>query len=161
MLKIIKYPSPVLRFANELVTVFDDELKELVDEMTIIMTNSRGVGLAAPQVGINKKIAIVNTDGKRYVLINPRIISAKGEQFGQEGCLSFPGIFENIKRAETVTVECYDETGEKQFYEVSGLTARAFQHEIDHLDGKLLIDNLSTIKRDIINRKIRKNSRGH
>lgn len=153
-LRIVKYPDPVLRKKTEPVTVFDDALRTLVDEMTIVMKDDDGVGLAAPQVGISEKIAVVCVNDKRYVLINPVITASEGEQTDEEGCLSFPGIFGTIKRAEYVVVECQDERGEHKKYEATGFAARAFQHEIEHLNGKLLIDHFSPMKREMIRKKL-------
>ena len=102
-------------------------------------------------------IAVVCIEGTRYVLVNPRIVSMEGEQGGEEGCLSFPGIFGEIKRAARVVVECQDETGAPRRYEAEGFTARAFQHELEHLEGKLLIDHFSPIRREMIRKKLLKN----
>lgn len=156
-LRIVEFPDPVLRKPTQPVTVFDSSLKTFVDEMTIVMKDDDGVGIAAPQVGVSKKIAVVCVDDVRYVLVNPRIVAAEGEQGGEEGCLSFPGIFGEIKRAAHVVVECQDETGAPRCYEADGFTARAFQHEIEHLEGKLLIDHFSPIKREMICKKLLKN----
>ena len=156
-LRIVEFPDPVLRKPTQPVTVFDSSLKTFVDEMTIVMKDDDGVGIAAPQVGVSKKIAVVCVDDVRYVLVNPRIVAAEGEQGGEEGCLSFPGIFGEIKRAAHVVVECQDETGAPRRYEADGFTARAFQHEIEHLEGKLLIDHFSPDKREMIRKKLLKN----
>ncbi|MBR1896421.1 MAG: peptide deformylase [Pyramidobacter sp.] len=156
-LRIVEFPDPVLRKPTQPVTVFDSSLKTFVDEMTIVMKDDDGVGIAAPQVGVSKKIAVVCVDDVRYVLVNPRIVAAEGEQGGEEGCLSVPGIFGEIKRAAHVVVECQDETGAPRRYEADGFTARAFQHEIEHLEGKLLIDHFSPIKREMIRKKLLKN----
>ena len=153
-MRIVTFPDPVLRRKTEPVTVFDDKLRTLVDEMTILMKDDDGVGIAAPQVGISKKIAVVCFEDTRYVLINPVITLAEGEQTGEEGCLSFPGIFGVIKRADHVVVECQDEHGQKRRYESTGFIARAFQHEIEHLSGKLLIDHFSPMKREMIRKKL-------
>ncbi len=157
-LQIVEFPNPVLRRPTKPVTVFDDNLKTFVDEMTIAMKDDDGVGIAAPQVGVSKKIAVVCIEGDRYVLINPKIVLSEGEQSGEEGCLSFPGIFGEIKRAARVVVECQDETGAKRRHDVDGFTARAFQHEIDHLEGKLLIDHFSPMKRELIRKRLIKKS---
>jgi len=155
-LHIVEFPDPVLRRPTKPVTVFDENLKTLVDEMTIVMKDDDGVGIAAPQVGISKKIAVVCIEDQRYVLVNPRIVTMEGEQSGEEGCLSFPGIFGEIKRAARVVVECQDETGAPRRYEAEGFVARAFQHEIEHLEGRLLIDHFSPIKRELIRKKLLK-----
>ncbi|MBP5212628.1 MAG: peptide deformylase [Pyramidobacter sp.] len=155
-LRIVEFPDPVLRKPTKPVTDFGPSLKTFVDEMTIAMKDDDGVGIAAPQVGVSKKIAVVCIEGTRYVLVNPRIVEMEGEQGGEEGCLSFPGIFGEIKRAARVVVECQDETGAPRRYEGEGFVARAFQHEIEHLDGKLLIDHFSPIKREMIRKKLLK-----
>ena len=116
-LRIVEFPDPVLRKPTKPVTDFGPDLKTFVDEMTIVMKDDDGVGIAAPQVGVSKKIAVVCIEGTRYVLVNPRIVSMEGEQGGEEGCLSFPGIFGEIKRAARVVVECQDETGAPRRYE--------------------------------------------
>ncbi len=108
-----------------------------------------------------KKIAVIEYDGKSYVLINPRVADSKGIQEGEEGCLSFPGLYANVTRPEWVKVESYDLHGEKIFLEAHGYTARAFLHEMDHLNGKLFIDHLSSIKRNAIKKKAAKHTGGH
>ena len=153
---IVEYPDPVLRKETEAVTQFDEDLKILVDQMVMTMKDADGVGLAAPQVGISKKLAVVVVDDVRYVLVNPVIVEEEGIQQGEEGCLSFPGIFGMVKRANRVVVECQDETGEKRRYDVEGFTARAFQHEIDHLNGRLMIDRFSPMKRELVKKRLEK-----
>lgn len=160
-LEILKYPNPVLKKKSEDVTVFDEELAKFVQDLFAAMRAHDGVGLAAPQVGVLKRIAVVEYDGKSYVLINPRIVEQKGLQDGEEGCLSFPGIYANVTRPEWVKVETYDVKGEKVFFEAHGYTARAFLHEMDHLNGKLFIDHLSSIKRNAIKKKAAKHTGGH
>ena len=160
-LEIIKYPNPVLMKKSEAVTVFDEKLSVFVKDLFAAMRAHDGVGLAAPQVGVLKKIAVVEYDGKSYVLINPKVIDQKGLQDGEEGCLSFPGIYAHVTRPEWVKIEAQDEKGEIHEYEASGYTARAFLHEMDHLTGKLFVDYLSTLKRNTIKKKIAKNTGGH
>lgn len=155
-LKIVEFPDPVLRRATQPVTVFDEALKTFVDEMTIVMKDDDGVGIAAPQVGVSKKVAVVCFEGERYVLVNPVIVEASGTQRGEEGCLSFPGVFGEIERAERVVVECQDETGANRRHEAEGFVARAFQHEIEHLEGRLLIDHFSPMKRELIRKRLMK-----
>ena len=139
ILEIRKYPDPVLKKISEPVTVFDDELAKFVKDLFASMRVHDGVGLAAPQVGVLKKIAVVEYEGKSYVLINPRVIDQKGIQEGEEGCLSFPGIYANVVRPQWVKIETHDLNGNIQTYEGEGYTARAFLHEMDHLSGKLFI----------------------
>lgn len=158
---IVKYGDPVLERPAEPITSFDDELKKLIEDMFESMYAARGVGLAAPQIGISKKIAVVDVTFKedpeaKLVLINPEIIHKEGRQRGSEGCLSLPEFREEVTRALKVTVRAQDANG--KFFEHTGeeLLARAFLHETDHLNGKLYISHISALKRDLIKRKIRK-----
>jgi peptide deformylase len=157
----VKFGDPVLETSAATVTTFDDDLKKLLDDMFESMYAAHGVGLAAPQIGISKRIAVIDVTFKedpnaKLVLINPEIIRKEGKQRGQEGCLSIPEFREDVTRAKTVTVRAQDATG--KFFEHSGedLLARAFMHETDHLNGKLYISHVSALKRDLIKRKIKK-----
>ena len=160
-LEVLHYPNPILKKKSEPVEVFDDELAGFVEKMFASMRNHEGVGLAAPQVGVLKKIAVVEYDGKSYVLINPKIVDQKGIQEGEEGCLSFPGIYAHVTRPQWVKIEAQDVTGAIQTYEAEGYTARAFLHEMDHLNGKVFIDYLSNLKKTAIKKKLAKNTGGH
>jgi peptide deformylase len=158
---IVKFGNPVLEKPAEKVTVFDEELKRLIDDMFESMYAARGVGLAAPQIGIARRIAVVDVTFKedpsaKLVLINPEIIHKEGRHMQSEGCLSIPDFRENVTRSQAVTIRAQNLTG--KVFEKSGddLLARAFQHEIDHLNGKLYISHISALKRDLIKRKIRK-----
>lgn len=158
---IVKYPDPVLAKKGEEVTEFGPELAQFVDEMWASMYAAHGIGLAAPQIGVSKRITVIDVSFKEHpeekiVLINPEIIGREGKQFEEEGCLSLPEIREKVHRAARVTVRAQDVNGE--FFEAEGeeLLARAMQHEIDHLDGVLFIDRLSPLKRDLVKRRIRK-----
>jgi peptide deformylase len=158
---IVKFGDPVLDTPAAAVTSFDDELNKLVDDMFESMYAARGVGLAAPQIGISKRIAVVDVTfkedpGAKLVLINPVIVGKEGRQRNSEGCLSIPEFREDVTRARTVTVRAQDLTG--KFFEHTGeeLLARAFLHETDHLNGKLYISHISALKRDLIKRKIKK-----
>jgi peptide deformylase len=158
---IVVYGDPVLERPAEPVTEFNDELKKLVDDMFESMYAAHGVGLAAPQIGIAKRIAVIDTTFKedpnaKLVLVNPEIIGREGRQNGQEGCLSLPDFRENVARANIVTVRAQDVEG--NWFEKTGddLLARAFLHEIDHLNGRLFISHVSGLKRDLIKRKIKK-----
>jgi len=158
---IVKFGNPVLEKPAEPVTVFDDQLKKLVADMFESMYEAHGVGLAAPQIGISKRIAVIDITFKedpnaKLVLINPEIIDTEGKISDTEGCLSIPEFRENVTRAKKVTVRAQDAKG--KFWEKTGeeLLARAFQHEIDHLSGKLYIHRISALKRDLMKRKIRK-----
>jgi len=158
---IVKFGNPVLEKPAEKVTIFDEELKKLIDDMFESMYAAHGVGLAAPQIGISRRIAVVDVTFQeepraKLVLINPEIIHTEGKHTQSEGCLSIPDFRENVKRALKVTIRAQDANG--KFFEKTGeeLLARAFQHETDHLNGKLYISHISALKRDLIKRKIRK-----
>lgn len=159
--EIVKYPDPVLERAGEPVTEFDDELQKLVDDMFESMYAAKGIGLAAPQIGISKRLTVIDLSFKerpedKIVLVNPEVIAREGKQYEEEGCLSLPEIREKVSRAAKVRVRAQNVKGEKFELEGEELLARAFQHEIDHLDGILFIRRLSALKRDLILRKIRK-----
>ena len=160
-LEVLRYPNPTLKKKSEPVEIFDDELAKFVENLFAAMRAHDGVGLAAPQVGVLKKIAVVEYEDKSYVLINPKIIDQKGIQEGEEGCLSFPGIYAHVTRPQWVKIEAQDVTGETHTYEAEGYTARAFLHEMDHLNGKVFIDYLSNLKRNAIKKKLAKNTGGH
>ena len=158
---VVKYGDPVLEKIAAPVTAFDEQLKKLVQDMFESMYAAHGVGLAAPQIGISKRIAVIDITFKedpnaKLVLINPEIIHTEGKQTQNEGCLSLPEFREPVSRARRATVRAQDATG--QFFETTGedLLARAFQHEIDHLNGRLYIAHISGLKRDLIKRKVRK-----
>jgi peptide deformylase len=158
---VVKYGQEVLDKNAAPVTVFDGELKRLLDDMFESMYAAQGVGLAAPQIGISKRIAVIDiTSGKdpkaKLVLINPEIISTQGRQSEEEGCLSVPGFREKVKRPSVVTVRALDAKGKEFTMTGEGLLARAFCHETDHLNGRLFLSHLSPLKRDLIYRKIRK-----
>jgi len=162
--EIVKYPDPVLEQPGELVTEFDHELAKLVDDMFESMYAAKGIGLAAPQIGLSKRLTIIDLSFKekredRIVLVNPEIIHREGKQYEEEGCLSLPEIREKVSRAAKVRVRAQNLKGE--WFEMDGeeLLSRAFQHEIDHLDGILFFRRVSTLKRDLILRKIRKMQR--
>ena len=158
---IVKYGNPVLEKLSETVTVFDDELQKLIEDMFESMYAAHGVGLAAPQIGIGRRIAVIDVTFKedpkaKLVLINPEIIHAEGKHTQSEGCLSIPEFRENVTRPDKVTVRAQDLQG--QVFEKTGeeLLARALLHETDHLNGKLYMSHLSALKRDLMKRKIRK-----
>jgi peptide deformylase len=164
ILKVVKYPEPVLSTPGEPVTEFNDELKKLVEDMFETMYASQGIGLAAPQVAVSKRVTVIDlSQGKdpeqKLVLVNPEVIFREGKQYEEEGCLSFPEIREKVQRASKVKVRAQDLSG--KWFEMGGeeLLSRAFQHEIDHLDGMLFIFRMSSLKRDLVLRKIRKMQR--
>jgi len=159
--EIVKYPDPILERKTEPVTEFSDELRKFVDDMFESMYAAKGIGLAAPQVGVSKRLTVIDLSFKerpedRIILINPEIILKEGKQYEEEGCLSLPEIREKVSRAAKVQVRAQGLDG--NWFEMEGteLLARAFQHEIDHLDGILFIRRVSALKRDLILRRIRK-----
>jgi len=159
--EVVKFPEPVLAKRGAPVTMFDAALKKLVDEMFDSMYAAQGIGLAAPQIRISQRIAVVDVSFKKnpaekIVLINPEIIDRRGKQVEEEGCLSLPDIREKVTRAEWVKVRAQDATGTEFEIEGTELLGRCIQHEIDHLDGILFIDRLSRLKRDLVLRKIKK-----
>ena len=158
---IVKYGDPVLETPAQTVTEFDDELKKLVEDMFESMYAAHGVGLAAPQIGISKRVAVIDVSFKedpaaKLVLVNPEIVKKQGKQSGSEGCLSLPDFRETVNRAKVVTVRAQDAQG--TWFETSGedLLARALLHETEHLQGRLYISHISALKRDIMKRKIKK-----
>ena len=158
---IVKFPDPILQQATEPVTVFDAELRKLVDDMFASMYDAQGVGLAAPQIGIGKRLTVIDVSfqkdpKQKLVLINPEVVERKGKQVEEEGCLSLPEIRDRVVRAAEVKVRAQDAEGNPIEVEGKELLSRALQHEIDHLDGILFIFRLSRLKRDLQLRKIRK-----
>ena len=158
---IVKYGNPVLEKPAEPVTEFGEDLRQLIEDMFESMYIAKGVGLAAPQIGISKRLAVIDVSFKedpnaRLVLANPEIIHTEGKQTQSEGCLSIPEFREPVTRPNRVTVRAQDING--KWFEKTGeeLLARAFLHETDHLNGKLYISYLSALKRDLMKRKIRK-----
>lgn len=159
---ILAYPDKRLRTPGVEVTDFDDQLRSLIDDMAETMYAAPGVGLAAPQIGVSKRLFIVDvaTDEDEpsdlRVFINPEIVDTDGETTFNEGCLSFPGIREDIDRAARVKVRALDPDGKPFELEADGLLAVAIQHENDHLDGKLMIDHLSILRRRLVHRAMTK-----
>ncbi len=159
--EVVKWPEPVLAKRGEVVTVFDKALETLVEEMFESMYAAQGIGLAAPQISISKRITVIDVSFRKnpadkLVLINPEVVSSEGKQLEEEGCLSLPEIREKVQRAAKVKVKAQDAKG--AWFEVEGeeLLARALLHEIDHLDGVLFIDRISRLKRELVLRKIKK-----
>ena len=139
--------DPILRQASTPVTGVTDELRRLIADMFDTMHHARGIGLAAPQVGRTERLAIVEVDDERLVMINPEIVRQEGRAKGEEGCLSIPDIYADVERPKSVIVRARDERFEAYEIEATDLVARCIQHEIDHLDGKLFVDYLSVLKR--------------
>ena len=161
MLDIKKYPAPVLKKKAAAVSVFDEELQKLIEDMVETMYAAPGVGLAAPQVGISKRLAVIDISSRDdqhplIVLINPRILRMAGEVEFEEGCLSIPEYTAKVKRSESLVVRAHDRNGDEVEIEADGLLAIALQHEIDHLDGFLLIDRISPIKREFFKKRYKK-----
>lgn len=161
-LSILHYPDSRLRKPALPVEAVDDDVRALIADLTETMYAAPGIGLAATQVNIQKRVIVldVSEDKKQpLALINPTILDRQGEEEMEEGCLSVPGFYEVVKRAERVRISALDREGEPFELEAGGLLAVCIQHEIDHLDGKLFVDYLSALKRDRIRRKLEKQAR--
>ena len=159
LLNILHFPDPRLRTVAKPVTEFDDELRQLVSDMFETMYEAPGIGLAATQVDRHIRLLVMDVSEERNqprCLINPEIIEADGEEEMDEGCLSVPGFYEKVQRAEHIRVRAQDEHGEVREFEASGLEAVCIQHEMDHLEGKLFVDYLSNLKRNRIRGKLLK-----
>lgn len=139
--------SPVLRRTTSLVAAIDAELQQLIDDMFETMYRAQGIGLAAPQVGRPERLAVVDVDRNPIVIINPEVVSSEGSDTGEEGCLSIPDIFGEVKRAASVRIRALDREGKPFEMDATNLLARCLLHEIDHLHGRLFIDYLSVLKR--------------
>ena len=158
---LIYYPSRKLRASTEEIKVFDEDLNQLIIDMFMVMKKFNGMGLAAPQIGRKESVIVYKViDGREEVegcLINPRIISKSDKKSKMtEQCLSFPGLTVAVERPESVTIEYQDPEGMKKTLDASDYLARCLQHEIDHLSGRLIVDSLSVIKRDVIKRKYKR-----
>ena len=158
---IVLYPDPVLLTPTQEVEVVDDEIRTLVADMVETMYAAPGIGLAANQVGVGKRVCIVDLSvgeipGDLKVLINPRIVTTAGSDVAEEGCLSFPDITLDIERPATATVEAQGLDGKPFRIEADGLLARAMQHEIEHLEGRTFLQNVSSLRRELVKRQIKK-----
>lgn len=162
LLKIVHYPEPILLQVAKPITEFDENLKKLVDEMFETMYNSKGVGLAAPQVGVSSRLFVMDCslrekeEPRKFAIINPEIIHVEGEQMGDEGCLSFPGVYQKIKRDMRTVVRFQDINGEFQELDTTELEARCILHETDHCEGIVFLDRMSPLKRQLAKSKIKK-----
>lgn len=159
LLPIYTYPHPVLREKSKDIATVDAHIQQLAEDMVNTMYKGNGIGLAANQIGVNKRIFVTDCSSDKkspMVFINPVIIHKAGEKVGEEGCLSMPGIYAKVKRAEQIVAEYLNEKGEKKTIEAKGLLAVCIQHEIDHLDGVLFFDYLSSVKRTLINGKLKR-----
>ncbi|MFH1601258.1 MAG: peptide deformylase [Pseudomonadota bacterium] len=161
-LPILEFPDPRLRTVAKPVELVDDALRSLVDDMFETMYAAPGIGLAATQVDVHQRLLVldVSEDQSRpMVFINPEILSAEGHQVYQEGCLSVPGIYADVKRANSVRVKALDRDGKEFEIEADGLLAVCIQHEMDHLAGKVFVDYLSPLKREQVRKKLAKQQR--
>jgi len=161
VLEVVKWPSPILYYPGEPITDFGDDLKKLVNDMFETMYSAPGVGLAAVQVGISKRLFVMDCSGgkdpdQRIAMINPEVLRIEGTQNGEEGCLSFPGIFFPVDRGLRAIVRAQDINGNAFDLDGMELTARCMLHETDHCDGIVFLDKMSPIKREMVKRKIRK-----
>ena len=152
--------SPVLRQRSAEVDVVDDEIRKFIDDMFETMAAAKGVGLAANQVGVAKRVAVIDAEGQRFAMVNPRIVSSQGRDTAEEGCLSIPDVFGDVTRPAEVTLEALDRDGQPFRLEASGLVARAIQHEIDHLDGIIFLDHLGALRRAMLLKRFRKEHAG-
>ncbi len=162
LLNILHFPDPRLRKVAKPVTEFDDELRQLVSDMFETMYEAPGIGLAATQVDRHIRLLVMDVSEARNqprCLINPQILEADGDEETDEGCLSVPGFYEKVRRAEHIRVRAQDPHGEISEFEASGLEAVCIQHEMDHLEGKLFVDYLSNLKRNRIRNKLEKMQR--
>jgi len=161
ILSILTFPDPLLKQKSATVTVITDEIKQLARDMAETMYDAPGVGLAAPQVGVLKRVIVIDVAGKKeppqlITAINPLIVDVEGETYEEEGCLSVIDFAANVKRHERVVVKALSLDGQERIWHADGLLAVAFQHEIDHLDGLLFVDRLSPLKRELFMKKFKK-----
>ena len=158
-LNILEFPDPRLTTVATAVETFDKELKKLVEDMTETMYSANGIGLAATQVNVHKRLLVLDVSEDQdqpRVYINPEILSQSGEQTHEEGCLSVPGIYANVKRAENITVKAQDIEGNSFEEQLEELHAVCIQHEMDHLIGRLFVDYLSPLKQNMVKKKLEK-----
>lgn len=162
LLPILRFPDPRLRKVASPVARIDDSLRRLAADMAETMYEAPGIGLAATQVDVHKRVVVIDvSEGKDdlRVFVNPEIVTCDGLQSGEEGCLSVPGVYDKVERAERVTVRYLDLEGNEQLLEADGLLAVCIQHEIDHLDGKVFVDHLSQLKQTRIRTRLAKQAR--
>jgi len=158
-LNILEFPDPRLTTVAKKVVSFDEDLKNLVRDMTETMYSARGIGLAATQVNVHKRLLVLDVSEKQdqpRVYVNPQILGSSGEQFHEEGCLSVPGIYAEVKRAAEIKVRAQDTDGNVFEEQLDGLHAVCIQHEMDHLLGRLFVDYLSPLKRNMLRKKLEK-----
>lgn len=161
LLKIVHYPEPVLLTVGKPVENFDEDLKRLVSDMFETMYSAKGVGLAAPQVAVSQRLFVMDCSGgeeesEKIALINPEIIHVEGEQYGDEGCLSFPGLYQKVQRSLRTIVRAQDVEGNHFELDIEDLPARCVLHETDHCDGIVFLDRMTTLKRQLAKQKIKR-----
>ena len=152
--------SPVLRRQSTEVSAVDDEVRRFIDDLFETMDLAKGVGLAANQIGVATRVAVVGVENERLVMVNPVIVSAEGKDRAEEGCLSIPDAYGEVERADRIVLEAMDRDGKSYRLEAAGLLARAIQHEVDHLDGILFIDHLGALKRQLLVARWKKEHKG-
>ena len=161
--EIITYGEPILRKPANEVVLPNEGLEELIEEMFQIMYKEKGIGLAAPQIGLDMRLAVIDIgreDVEKLVLINPKVVSREGECIAEEGCISVPGITGNVRRSREVVIETSDPAGNRRTVRCPGMLARTVEHEIDHLDGILIMDKMSTVEKSLLSSKLRKLRKG-
>ncbi len=162
--KILYLPDERLRQVAKPVEHFDDNLQTLIEDMFETMYHANGVGLAAPQIGVSLRLSVIDVEGdkkQQLVIVNPEIIAHEGEMAYEEGCLSVPSVYDKVVRAKKVTIRALDRFGKEYEMSAEGLLGECFQHEIDHLNGKLFVDLLSPLKRSLARKKLEKFKRFH
>lgn len=162
LLPILTYPDPRLHTVAKPVTLVDDRIRRLIDDMAETMYAAPGIGLAATQVNVHERVIVIDISEERNQLIafiNPEIVAAEGREMAEEGCLSVPGIYDKVERAEKVTVKALDRDGQSFTLDADGLLAVCIQHEMDHLQGKVFVEYLSQLKQTRIKTKLRKRDR--
>ena len=162
LLKILHFPDPRLHTVAKPVAAVDDTIRQLAANMAETMYAAPGIGLAANQVNVAKRVIVLDVSEEKnapLALINPEVVDRQGQEESDEGCLSVPGVYEKVKRAEKIRVRALDRDGEPVEFDAEGLLAVCIQHEIDHLEGKLFVDYLSPLKRQLARKKVRKEQR--
>ena len=157
--EVITYPHPLLRKRSQPVEAITAEVRRLIDDMAETMYAQRGVGLAAVQIGVHQRVITIDVGEGLLALINPEVVERSGETQMEEGCLCLPGVIVEVDRSEQVTVRGLNEKGEEVTLPAEGLLARALQHEIEHLDGILIVDKVSRLKRELLTSKLRKDAK--
>jgi len=157
--EVITYPHPLLRKRSQKVEAVTEEVRRLIDDMAETMYAQRGVGLAAVQIGVHQRVITIDVGEGLLALINPEVLERSGETQMEEGCLCLPGVIVEVDRSERVTVRGLNEKGEEVTLPAGGLLARALQHEIEHLDGILIVDKVSRLKRELLTSKLRKEAK--